>query len=134
VVADFVQTVPDRVLTVTRDAGGPGVHRVQVSGTTYSARRTLGGVMARSPSRMVAALERRAPSIADEALAWSHLPGSDFTTLAPGALDGDIQHWQGDVTVPESAAGETLRLIVRENEMFDSPGPGRVVYVDTIGL
>ncbi len=134
VLADFVQTVPDRALMLTRDGGGPGVHTVHVSGVAYTARRALNQSILQSPTRMVARIERRAPEIADEALAWSPLPGVAETPLAIGALDGDTQHWEGNVVVPAEAAGETLRLVVSEIEEYQDAGARRTVYVDTVGL
>jgi hypothetical protein len=135
VLADFVQTAPDRTLTLVRDTAGPGVHRVHVSGASYSARRPAGGGNAVvTTSRMTAQIERRAPEIADDALAWSPLPGGLTTSLATGQLDGTTQHWNGEVAVPPDAAGETLRVVVREEERYDTTTAGRVVYVDAIGL
>jgi len=135
VLADFVQTAPDRALTVTRDGGGAGVHHVHVSGATYAARRRAADVDAmHATSAMWARLERRAPEIADEALAWSPLPGVAETLLAAGALDGDTQHWEGDVAVPTEAAGETLRLVVREIEEYQNDRAHRTVYIDMVAL
>ena len=36
--------------------------------------------------------------------------------------------------MPAEAAGETLRLVVREEEGYENVRTGRVVYVDTVGL
>jgi len=41
VLADFVQTAPDRAASITRDPAAPGVVDVAVSGVTYSASRLL---------------------------------------------------------------------------------------------
>jgi hypothetical protein len=41
VLADFVQTAPDRAASITRDPAAPGVVNVAVSGVTYSASRLL---------------------------------------------------------------------------------------------
>lgn len=136
ILADFVQTAPNRALTLTRDGGGPGIHTVHVSGKAYTARRALSQLIRRSTSRMLARLERRAPEIADEALAWSPLPGAAEVLLLPSIADADgTQHWQGNVALPAEAAGETLRLVVNEIEEYDNgPDARRVVYVDTVGL
>ena len=134
ILADFVQTAPDRALTLTRDGGGAGVHRVHVSGATYTARRRADNGAIHATSAMWARLERRAPEIADEALAWSPLPGAAETLLAVGALDGNTQHWEGAVAVPTEAAGETLRLVVREIEEYQNDRARRTVYVDTVAL
>ena len=56
------------------------------------------------------------------------------TLLAVGALDGNTQHWEGAVAVPTEAAGETLRLVVREIEEYQNDRARRTVYVDTVAL
>ena len=133
--ADFVQTAPDRALTVARDAGGPGIHRVHLAGGAYTARRQADNAAIHATNRVVAHWERREPAIADEALAWSPLAGVAPVTLAVGAGDADgTQHWQADVALPVEAVGETLRLVVREIEDYQGPGAERTVYVDTIVL
>lgn len=133
--ADFVQTAPDRLLTVARDAGGPGVHRVHLSGVGYTGRRGFNRVVSHAANRVAARLERRVPGIADEALAWTALDGAAEVELVAGAVDADgTQHWEADVAVPEAAAGETLRLVVREEELYENGRAGRPVYVDVVGL
>ncbi|MCW5863678.1 MAG: hypothetical protein KIT52_11290 [Anaerolineae bacterium] len=133
--ADFVQTAPDRLLTVARDAGGPGVHRIHVSGAGYTARRAFNRVAVHAAARVVARLERRRPDIADETLGWAAVAEAAEVALTPGAVDADgTRHWQGDIAVPEAAAGEMLRLVVREEEVYENTSAGRPVYVDIVAL
>jgi len=133
--ADFVQTAPDRLLTVARDAGGPGVHRIHVSGAGYTARRAFNRVAVHAAARVVARLERRRPDIADETLGWAAVAEAAEVALTPGAIDADgTRHWEGDIAVPEAAAGETLRLVVREEELYENTSAGRPVYVDVVAL
>ena len=62
------------------------------------------------------------------------MPGVAETLLAAGALDGDTQHWEGDVAVPTEAAGETLRLVVRELEEYQNDRAHRTMYIDMVAL
>ena len=133
--ADFVQTAPDRLLTVARDAGGPGVHRIHLSGVAYTARRTSHRVVTHATNRVRARVERRRPGIADEALAWVAIDAAAEVELVPGIVDADgTQHWEGEIAIPEAAAGEALRLVVREEEVYENQRAGRPVYVDVVGL
>ncbi len=138
VLADFVQTAPDRALTLTRDAGGPGVHRVHVSGASYSARRTLAKVATHAVSQMLARLERRAPEISDEALAWSPLPGVGETLLAAGALGRHAALGRGRRratgsrrrnVAPGGGAARSTRI-----EEYQNDRAHRTVYVDMVAL
>ena len=80
-------------------------------------------------------MERRRPGIADEALAWVAIDAAAEVELVPGIVDADgTQHWEGEIAIPEAAAGEALRLVVREEEVYDNQRAGRPVYVDVVGL
>jgi hypothetical protein len=133
VTADVVQTAPDRTLTVTRDGAAAGRYRVHVAGATYQGRR-IGSVRAIGPSVMRARLERRVPTVPDDELAWWTLPGSTDVVLPATQLDGDVQHWEGDVAVPDDAQGDTVRVVVHEVEQHAGWTTVRVVYADAVVL
>ncbi|MGI8858788.1 MAG: hypothetical protein ACR2HO_01325 [Rubrobacteraceae bacterium] len=141
VLADFVQTAPNRAVTVTRDAGAPGVYGVAVSGVTYTAQRTLDNTVATATSQVEVLVQRRVPDIEDEILGWTDLPLT--VGLLAGAPDTQgIVVWTGQVTIPSEHRGGRLRLVVQEFEMLPvataagivAPAGRRMVYVDTIPL
>ena len=79
VLADTVQTVPDRTLTVTPVAGQAGAFAVQVSGPAYSGTRLRNNQVQPGAAQMAARLEVRNLSVGDEALGgmrWRAPPAS----------------------------------------------------------
>ena len=71
VLADFVQTAPDRAASITRDPANPGVIHVAVSGVTYTAARTLNNVVQPRSSQVRVHIAKRRPDIEDETLGWA---------------------------------------------------------------
>jgi len=140
VLADLVQTAPNRTVTVTRDAGVPGVYGVAVSGVTYTAQRQLDNTVVAATSQVEVMVQRRVPGIEDEILGWTDLPLT--VSLPAGTPDAQgVVIWTGQVTIPPEHQGEQLRLVVQEFEVHPvatiehSQAAGRrVVYVDTIPL
>ena len=141
VLADFVQTAPNRAVTVTRDASAPGVYGVAVSGVTYTAQRTPDEAVTAATSQVEVLVQHRDPDIEDEILGWTDLPLT--VGLLAGAPDAQgIVIWTGQVTIPPEHQGERLRLVVQEFEMLTSAWAAgiaasrvrRMVYVDTIPL
>jgi len=141
VLADLVQTAPNRSVTITRDAAAPEVLSIAVSGVSYSAGRTLSGVVTAATSQVEVTMQRRAVEIEDETLGWTDLPV--VTNLLAGAPDAQgVTTWSGQATIPPEYQGERLRLVVQEYETLPVASPAntppsagrRVVYVDTIPI
>lgn len=137
VLADIVQTLPDRTLTVTR--ADDGTLRLALSGPSYasvrggaSPVRTDAAVLA----RVVARVEERQPDIADDLLGWQPVAGTDVE-LTASIADG-VTTWVGNVS-PGEAAGPRRVLVTEEDRLVtDRPGgavtASRVVYADIIDL
>jgi hypothetical protein len=143
VLADLVQTVPDRTCRVTPSADQPGQYTVTVSGPVYRTVRTPAGAEVVESSDVELCLHRRVPAIADEVLGWEETPASRQPLPITLTADGASATWSGTVTVPATLAGERLRLTVEEYEPFwaDGAQPGapvervrRLVYVDHVEL
>jgi hypothetical protein len=138
VLADILQTLPDRTVTITPDAAQPASLAVAVNGPSIAARRDPTGAIVNAPTMVEATLEQRAAAIADETLGWEALPGTTVS-LVPEAHQPSMT-WRGRVTLPDGDG--SLRLVIREYEPLfadDMGGAGsvvarRLVFVDTIPL
>jgi hypothetical protein len=140
VVADIVQTLPDRTLTVTREAES-GVLQITVAGVSYTAIRGPVGNQPRSDAaalaRMVARLEQRDVAIPDDLLGWRVVDGAEVVLTR--ALNGVTATWTGSLALP-AADGTARRLVITEEEHLavDEQTPGqdglgaRVVYTDIL--
>jgi hypothetical protein len=137
VLADVVQTLPDRTLAVTADASGSV--RLALSGPTYTAIRGPDGVR-RDPAalaRVVATVERRNPRIADDVLGWQAVEGREVELA--GTVAGPSATWSGDVDVSGLEA-DAARIRVVEYDHFASDPEiadldglvPRVVYADVV--
>jgi len=143
VLADTVQSVPDRVMVLTRgDTPGSGVS-VTVRGPAYHVARQPDGAETPLTTKVEAHIERRNPAITDDTLAWEPLVAEiSPVTLTPSVpADGGVVTWTAQVALPDPAAGEHLRLVVEEREQrfAESRNPpyplvGRLVYADSIAL
>jgi hypothetical protein len=144
VLADFVQTLPDRSLTLTRDANAPEQLQLSLSGPAPSARREVGSGHIFLETNVVRAyLQRRSPVIVDEVLGWEALEGEPVTLEPALAADGQAI-WSGGLVIP--AMDERLRLVVQEFEPYAADTLGamgevagqhntlRLVYADAIEL
>ena len=139
VLADIVQTLPDRTLTVTRP--DPATLSVTVSGPTYGSIADTSGVRAEEAAlgRMAAHLESRNAAIADPTFAWQPVAGSEVVLTR--SVSGFVTTWTGTVSLGGLAAAG-VRLVVTEQEQIASdeqivePGRlvGRVVYADAVVL
>lgn len=141
VLADIVQTSPDRSLTVTRDPNHPGVYNVSVSGVTYSKKKqnTPNNTVEPAPSVMNLQLQRQLSEMVDDTLGWEDVPNFDEIVLKPGTPNSNgVVVWEGKVTNPEENRGYPLRLVVKEMEIFYGAHPTqtfqRNVYMDIIYL
>jgi hypothetical protein len=139
VLADIVQTLPDRTLTVTRP--DPATLSVTISGPAYGSIADTLGVRAEEAAlgRMAAHLETRNPSIVDPVLAWQPVAGSEVVLTR--SVSGFVTTWTGMVSLG-GLPPASVRLAVTEQEQVASDeeigGPGRlvgrVVYADAITL
>ncbi|MCO6449391.1 MAG: fibronectin type III domain-containing protein [Caldilineales bacterium] len=136
VLADFVQTAPDRAASVTRDANDPGVFHVTVAGVTYQALRMLNTAVIPRTSQMRIHIERRRAEIEDETLGWvAASPDDPAIVLTPGGVDArGVTTWTGQIAAPADLIGERLRLVIREFEQFDNSRDERLVHADIIEL
>ena len=136
VLADFVQTAPDRAASITRDPAAPGVVNVAVSGVSYSASRKLSNAVQPTSTQVRVTVERRQPGIESDLLAWTRLdPEAPDVTLTPGAgAAPGLTAWTGRVPVPADVQADRLRLVIREFEQFDNTPSERLVYADIIDL
>ncbi|WP_219835384.1 hypothetical protein [Paenibacillus sp. R14(2021)] len=142
VLADIVQTAPDRICTVTRIGVAPGGYGISVSGVTYTARRsTNGNLVIPASSQVEVNVQRRDTEIEDETIGWVDLPLRFMLDAGvPDALGRVV--WQGQFQIPQEYLGETLRLVVQEFETLDAAVPSevrdvtmtRLVYVDILQL
>jgi len=140
--ADFVQTVPDRSVSVSRSLGQTSSYDVAVSGVSYQSRRPLQTAAETvSVTQMEISIQKRDPQIPDPDLGWSAL-SEEATSVAlnPGPPDerGTVT-WTGRIVAAGNQHPERLRLVVREFEQLDA-APGaqsltrRLVFVDLIQL
>ena len=141
VLADIVQTSPDRSLSVTRDPKHPGVYNVSVSGVTYSKKNqnVPNNTVESATSLMNIQLQRQLAELVDETLGWEDVPNFDEIVLHPGTPDANgVVIWEGQVAIPEENRGYPFRLVVKEMDVFYGAQPTetyqRIVYMDIIHL
>ncbi|MEH7278436.1 hypothetical protein ABWK26_23705 [Bacillus toyonensis] len=141
VLADIVQTAPDRSFTVTRDPNQPRVYNFSVSGVTYSAKKLnlQNDTVTPSTSLINIQVQRQLSQFEDETIGWEDVPNLDEIVLHPGSPDANgVVIWEGQVTIPEENQGYPLRLVAKEIEIFYGAQPTeinqRIVYMDIIPL
>jgi hypothetical protein len=148
VLADVVQTLPDRTFILTADEAQPGQYAVTVRGPAYQGLYVPGsgeeGELDQTFSDVRVSLEVRNADVADEDLGWD--PGPDEPiVLAPDGPPTDEQtSWRGTITVPTMLAEQRVRVVVEEYELLyeeDPDGPQhtyrrgeRLVYADIMEL
>jgi hypothetical protein len=142
VLVDLVQSLPDRMLTVTREPGADGMRTVSVAGPSYTASAGTGD--SRSDPAVLAVVrcqvQRRPAGAGDSPLAWVDVP--DAAVELPPALAGGRATWTGPVPVPEPPPGSDQQLLVVEEERLavdeQTPSNGgflpRVVFAATVAL
>ncbi|PEC22862.1 hypothetical protein [Bacillus cereus] len=139
VLADIVQTAPDRSLTVTRDPNQLRVYNVSVSGVTYSKKNLKDNPVSPATTLMNVQVQRQLAQIEDETIGWEDVPNFEEIVLHPGSPDAnDVVIWEGQVAIPEENQGYPLRLVVKEIDVFYGAQPTetyqRIVYMDIIHL
>ena len=144
VLADTVQTVPDRTLAVTPVAGQAGAFTVQVSGPAYGGTRLLNNQVQPGASQMTARLEVRNLNVGDEDLGWDEVEGAASILDGQAAAGNVSVTWSGQVTISVDVQGQRVRLVVEEREQLsaedlpDQPSHfvtrGRLVYADVMEL
>ncbi|MCC2327358.1 hypothetical protein [Bacillus wiedmannii] len=141
VLADIVQTAPDRSLTVTRDPNQLRVYNFTISGVTYSAKslNVQSNPVISATSLMNVQVQRQLSQIEDETIGWEDVPNLDEIVLHPGSPDANgVVIWEGQVAIPEENQGYPLRLVVKEIDVFYGAQPTetyqRIVYMDIILL
>ena len=141
VLCDLVQPLPDRTLTVVRDPADPAALAITLAGPSYDAirgplgRRTDDAAL----GRVVARVQRRDPSIADDELGWIAVEAAEATLARSGAADTTT--WSGTLSLPPDD-GLARRVAVIEYDhltgdedsaVADGLAP-RVVYADAFAL
>jgi len=142
VLCDLVQPLPDRTLSVLRDAAEPASVSIRVAGPSYNAVSGPFGRRDDPPAlgRVVARLEQRDPAIADDLLGWLAVEGAELE-LQRG-VDAAGTTWSGALAVAENAGGLAQRVAVVEydhligdQETASASGfVERVVYADAVEL
>lgn len=135
----FLQTLPERMLTCTRNDGSA---TVSVSGPAPSAYADLNGAVQAGGNEMVAQIEAQPEAFADPAVGWVGL--GQEAVLGREAGGGAIATYTGSVIVPDAPPGQRLRLAVREFELHPADdrtfAPARMVtarrlvHLDTVNL
>jgi hypothetical protein len=140
-VVDSVQTLPDRFLTVTREADAHA--SVTLRGPTYAAVADHTGEIS-EPSALAAVsaqFERRDPAVLDDLLGWEAI-GSEIPLVAGTPVDG-VMTWSVRTPIPPEADSAILsRLVVIEHDRLPAdsePSPttefaSRIVYADGVDL
>ena len=141
VLCDLVQPLPDRTLTVVRDPADPAALAITLAGPSYEAIR--GPLGRRSDDaalgRVVARLEARDPSIADDELGWIAVEGAEVTLARAGAAGTTT--WSGTLALePDDGLARRVAVIEydhlagdEDSAVADGLAP-RVVYADAFAL
>jgi hypothetical protein len=137
--AAFLQPLPDRSLTVVRQA--PDKLSVKLRGPGPRAHRSVDGSLQAETNLATVVVEVQDTHTSDPALGWT--PAGEETLLAAVFQGPSNVEWSGDVLLP-APDGRPLRLAVREFEVHptdDRSGgipvltPGRrLVHVDVVPL
>jgi hypothetical protein len=149
VLADFIQLVPNRSLSIVFDKAGPAAKslNVTVSGVSYIQGAAEGG-----PADIEVTLETRSSEAAGD-FGWTAVPNGTVALKGQrvGGLEPGHFTWAGKVNLPTNKGAKPYRLVVREFEKFVSdeverPGRatitaaavpkkvGRLVYAEVVEL
>jgi hypothetical protein len=126
VLADFIQLVPNRSLSIVFDKAGPAAKslNVTVSGVSYIQGAAEGG-----PADIEVTLETRSSETAGD-FGWTVVPNGTVALRGQrvGGLEPGHFTWAGKVNLPTTKGAKPYRLVVREYEKFVSDEverPGR---------
>jgi hypothetical protein len=136
ILADIVQTLPDRTLSVVRTSDG--TFKLTLSGPTYTSIRGGAAPVRDDPAvlaRVTAHLEERDARIVDDLLGWREIPASEVTLTA--SVGDSVTTWQGNVTISHGAAARRVVIIEEDWLTMDPPEiklAPRVIYADILDL
>ena len=113
VATSFVQTLPDRTLTVIES--GAQELTVKLHGPAPQARCALDGTVLAGTNTVVAVIEEQTPRLEDSFLGWKRIGEETILSGTPQA-DGTAL-WSGEVPMPANEA-RRIRLTVCEYELL----------------
>lgn len=135
VLADFIQTAPDRTFTVVRTSD-PLVLLLTATGVSYAATRNADGTPRSGPSVMRVQLEERSHVLAGD-FGWQAV--GNAIQLSPSQGDGPETVWTGRLVL--QPGDWPKRLVVEEVEQLSADGTfgptatlERLVYTDIVPL
>ncbi|MEV5054343.1 hypothetical protein [Arthrobacter sp. LAR12-1-1.1] len=141
VLTDLTTVLADRTLSLTTPHGDAEVVEITVTGPSYTSLRGSGPARtdALARARIVATIEERDATIADETLGWHPIDGARVELQ--GSMNAENTTWSGQLELP-AAAGAARRITVVERdylaadaETSDDHGlAGRVVYADSVRI
>ena len=138
VATSFVQTLPDRTLSVVQQS--PQALSVRMHGPAPQSRRALDDTVVTETNLVVAVIEEQDARVNDIALGWTAIGGE--TVLAAEIQADGLAVWSGDVPLTAGGGG-ARRLCVREFELHpadDRSAVGafvvarRLVHADVLAL
>ena len=136
VLADFIQTAPDRTVTVVRAPFDPLLLLVTAVGISYSLTRNADGTLRSGPAVMRVQLEERSHKLAGD-FGWKAV--GEPIALSPSQGDRPETIWTGRLVLPPGDWPK--RLVVEEVERLSSDGTfgptntlERLVYTDIVPL
>ncbi len=119
VLADFVQTAPDRFAVATSDPYDRGTVRLTVSGLTLRAKANVLGIAQTDGTAFDVTVETRRPNV-DGDLGWMPAPANLATVERDLVLaSGNSQVlWGGRITLPADRQPGQFRIVIREFESW----------------
>jgi hypothetical protein len=135
VLADFIQLVPNRAVSVVRLA--ENVFEVTVTGRTHDSPTDPVNPGDQTGTQIQVSAQRRMRGSLDD-VGW--LPANEEVLISPqiDTAVGDLL-WQGTVTAPPNRRPGQVRLLIEELEVYrrtdsNSPRSFRTVFAETIEL
>jgi hypothetical protein len=147
VLADFVQTAPDRYAVATSDPYDRSVVRLTVAGGTLRAKHHLLGVTVPEGTSVEVSVETRRPNVEGE-LGWMPAPPNVAAVeqeASQPAGSGQLL-WSGRITLPADRAPGQFRVMIREFEPWLDDAslaaegispvnrPRRLIYAEALAL
>jgi hypothetical protein len=135
VVADFIQLMPDRSVSLVES--NDDVYEVTVTGTTHDTPTDPVTPGTQTGNQVSIRVQQRIPGASDDA-GW--FPADDQVTVTANlpAASGKVL-WQGSISLPTGRQPGQFRLLIEELESFQSVAPtppvvSRVVFAETVEL